>query len=111
MRYLGGINLGYAVPATLRFIPLLGVVRSKGLDAVAASKPAKEVQAALDVLSLTALGLANFSQAYLNLFVARPSNRWNVGFYKGLQTDRITILDSLFTILDLSIVGARLAGY
>lgn len=111
MRYLGGINLGYAILATLRFIPLFGVVRSKGPDAVAASNSAKEVQAALDVLSLTALGFANLSQAYLNFFVAKPSNRWIVGNWKGLQTDRITLLDSLFTILDFGIVGARLAGY
>lgn len=111
MRYLGGINAGYAVLALLRFIPLFGVVQSKGADAVSDSSASKEVQAALDVFALSALGLANASQAYCNFFVAKPSGRWIVGTWRGLQTDRITLLDSLFTILDLSIVGARLLGF
>jgi hypothetical protein len=112
MRYLGGINLGYAVLATLRFIPLIGVVRSKGPDALPASAASKEVQAALDVLALSVLGLANASQAFANFFVARPSKRWRfIGTWQGLQTDRITLFDALFTILDFAVVGARIAGY
>jgi hypothetical protein len=111
MRYLGGINAGYAALALLRFIPLYGVVRSKGADAVSASSASKEVQAALDVLALSALGLANASQAYCNFFIAKPSNRWIVGTWRGFETDRITLLDALFTVVDFSIVGARLMGY
>ena len=111
MRYLGAINVGYAVLALFRFVPLMGIVQNKGPQATASSSAAKEVQAYLDVISLTALGLASASQAFCNFFVARPSNRWIVGRFRGLKTDRITILDSLFTVLDFAIVGVRLAGY
>jgi ribosome modulation factor len=111
MRYLGGINAGYALLSLLRFIPLYGVILSKGPNAVATSSASREVQAHLDILALTALGLANASQAYCNFFVAKPSNRWIVGTWRGSKTDRITILDAFFTVLDFSIVGARLAGF
>lgn len=50
----------------------------------------------LDVLALLVLGLANFSQAFLNFSNGLNSNRWIMG--KGF--DRITVLDALFTVLD-----------
>jgi hypothetical protein len=50
----------------------------------------------LDVTALVVLGLANFSQAYMNFFTATQNDRWIMG--KGL--DRITVLDFMFTVLD-----------
>lgn len=111
LRYLGAINVGYAALALLRFIPLAGVVRSKGMLATSSSASNKEVQAYLDIICLSTLGLANLSQALCNFIVARSSQRWIVGKFQGVKTDRITILDSLFTVLDFAIVGVRMAGY
>lgn len=113
LRYLGAINAGYAALALLRFIPLAMTVRGR-IQANGGSAPTttdKYLDATLDIVSLTVLGLANASQAFCNLFVARPSGRWVVGHWRGLKTDRITLLDSLFTVLDFGIVGARLAGF
>lgn len=60
----------------------------------------------LDILALTVLGIANASQAYGNLFVLRYTDRWIVG--KGF--DRITVLDTVFAVLDFAVVGAKVAG-
>lgn len=111
MRYLGGINGGYAILALLRFIPLAISLSSKDNRQNPLLTNQHQFNVNSDILCLTALGLANLSQAALNFFYARQSGRWIVGHWRGLKTDRITILDSLFTVLDFSIVGARLAGY
>jgi hypothetical protein len=117
MRYLGGINAGYAILAFLRFIPLAISLSSKDnrqkINFLVPGNSLEKNQfiAATDLICLTTLGFANLSQAALNFFYARQSGRWIVGYWRGLKTDRITILDTLFTILDFSIVGARLLGY
>lgn len=113
MRYLGGINGGYAILAFLRFLPLAISLFNVNDDQRINLKIKEDHQITVtaDLLCFTALGLANISQAILNFFYAKPSGRWIVGHWRGLKTDRITILDSLFTVLDFSIVGARLAGF
>jgi hypothetical protein len=68
------------------------------------SSPEESEEIDLDVLALTVLALANGSQAFLNLFVYRKNDRWIMG--KGL--DRITVLDTVFTILDAAVVIAKL---
>jgi hypothetical protein len=50
----------------------------------------------LDIVALAVLGLANFSQAFLNFTTGRNNGRWIMG--KGF--DRITVLDALCTVLD-----------
>lgn len=58
----------------------------------------------LDVLALIVLAVANASQAFLNLAVMRRNERWIVG--KGF--DRITVLDTVFSVLDTAVVVAKL---
>lgn len=90
MAYLGGMNSPLLLLAVLRLVkfPLL---RSK-LPAT------REGLRYLDVFSLAVLGMANFSQAFLNFVLLRPSDGWIIG--KGF--DRITVLDAVFTVLDWS---------
>ena len=111
MRYLGGINAGYAVLALFRFIPL-AISLKNGKDNIKLQQiDQNHATSTIDIICLTTLGIANISQALLNFFYARQSGRWIIGRWRGWKTDRITILDSLFTILDFGIVGARLAGF
>lgn len=86
-RYLGYINSAFALLAGLRLfrIPSTGTYTG---------------DVALDVLALTVLGWANGSQAYLDLRI-RKSGRWAIdGFHV------ITLLDTLFTVLDFACVVA-----
>jgi hypothetical protein len=93
LAYLGGINAPFVALAAMRLYSLLKT-----------SSPEESEEIDLDVLALTVLALANGSQAFLNLFVYRKNDRWIMG--KGL--DRITVLDTVFTILDAAVVIAKL---
>lgn len=89
MAYLGSMNTSMALLAILR---LYTIVRpSKALSTGTAKGDVP-----LDVLALLVLGLANFSQAFINFSLGFRSNRWIMG--KGF--DRITVLDAVFTVLD-----------
>ncbi|KAI9701711.1 MAG: hypothetical protein M1820_006339 [Bogoriella megaspora] len=81
--YLGFINVGFAVLAGLR---LRGLVKSP------TSKSTKE----LDLLALMVLAVANGSQAWGNFVRVRGNGRWIV----GTGWDRITVLDTVFMVLD-----------
>ncbi|KAL2072453.1 hypothetical protein VTL71DRAFT_11796 [Oculimacula yallundae] len=102
LAYLGNINLGFVALAALR---LYSLSRSQST----ASGPLDSKVAGvgkvddLDILALTVLGIANASQAYGNLAVLRYTDRWILG--KGF--DRITVLDTLFGVLDFMIVGLK----
>ena len=89
MAYLGYINVGYAALAGLR---LWGHVSHSGSD----------LNADLDILALTILGVANASQAWGNFVLSRSSGRWIM----GTGWDRITVLDALFTVLNGAAVYA-----
>jgi hypothetical protein len=92
LTYLGFINSGFALLAGLRVfrIPSTGTYAG---------------DVALDMLALTVLGWANGSQAYLDLTRIRKSDRWKItGF------DFITILDTLFIVLDFASVAALMTA-
>lgn len=101
MRYLGGINLGFVVLASLRFLPLItssftAQAQSKRIAPSPWSAHSEASTArALDILALSALGAANASQAALNFFWAKQSGRWIVGH----GWDRITVLGELSAYL------------
>ncbi|KFA60255.1 hypothetical protein S40285_10578 [Stachybotrys chlorohalonatus IBT 40285] len=97
MAYLGGMNTSLALLAILRLYTILRPNKYLSTGTAAGDVP-------LDVLSLTVLGLANFSQAFMNFATAAGSDRWIMG--KGL--DRITVLDALFTVLDWAAVVGQL---
>ncbi|CEH11764.1 hypothetical protein CBOM_07164 [Ceraceosorus bombacis] len=114
MRYLGGINAGFVVLAALRFLPLLTsssiskqLSARRGSLSVLSADGDPAAARALDIVTLSALAAANASQAALNFFWARPSGRWIVGH----GFDRITVLDTVFTILDVTVVALRAAGW
>lgn len=110
MRYLGAINIGYAVLAGIRLAPF--VIRRFSSDAKTNVKAAvKWDHDAFDIVAFTVLGTANLSQALLNWFWAKPSGRWIIGHLINGKPDRITVLDTLFSVVDFAIVGARLAGF
>jgi hypothetical protein len=95
LAYLGSINTGFVALAALRLYSLLSVPGS----------PAEASEDTnLDVLALTVLAVANASQAVLNLAVMRKNERWIVG--KGF--DRITVLDTVFAVLDTAVVVTKL---
>ena len=83
MAYLGYINLSFATLAGMR---LYGLIKS----------PPSTSTTELDILALTALGVANGSQAWGNFGRSRRSGRWIM----GTGWDRITVLDALFMVLD-----------
>lgn len=88
------MNLGFVALATLRLVALLKY-----------KSPEKgRLGEDLDVVALTVLGIANASQAWNNLVVYRETDRWIVG--KGF--DRITVLDTVFTVLDLGVVVVKM---
>ncbi|KAK6957982.1 hypothetical protein Daesc_000774 [Daldinia eschscholtzii] len=96
MAYLGGMNSPLLLLSVLRLYASLRPSRY-----LSSKTSAGDV--ALDVTALTVLGLANFSQAILNLTLSRNNDRWIMG--KGF--DRITVLDAVFTVLDWSFALAR----
>jgi hypothetical protein len=89
MAYLGAINTSMALLAAIRLYTIIRPSRAFSTGSIQGDRP-------LDITALVVLGLANFSQAYMNFSTALRSDRWIMG--KGL--DRITILDALFTLLD-----------
>ncbi|KAH8433189.1 uncharacterized protein LDX57_010822 [Aspergillus melleus] len=89
MSYLGGIN---SAPALLAFLRLLAIWKSPRF----LSTGTKDGDLKLDFIALLVLGMANFSQAFLNFTTSRKCGRWIMG--RGF--DRITVLDALFTVLD-----------
>jgi hypothetical protein len=93
MAYLGGMNTGYVVLAAFRLYAM--------------SKVASGDDRYMDVVALTVLAFGNASQAILNFTLSPKTGRWIMG--TGL--DRITVLDAVFTVLDSSVVAARLLGY
>lgn len=102
LAYLGNINLGFVALAAFRLYSLY--------QSTTATSPVTNISASaggsaddLDILALTVLGIANASQAYGNLFVLRQTDRWIVG--KGF--DRITVLDTVFAVLDFAVVVTK----
>jgi hypothetical protein len=89
MAYLGAINTSMALLATIRLYAIIRPSKAFSTGSMRGDIP-------LDVTALVVLGLANFSQAYMNFFTATQNDRWIMG--KGL--DRITVLDFMFTVLD-----------
>jgi hypothetical protein len=98
MAYLGAINTPMVLLALLRLVTIFKPI--KGL-----SNGSIEDDIPLDVMALFVLGMANFSQAYMNFWSGWRTDRWIMG--KGL--DRITVLDALFTILDWSAAIKKLS--
>tara|TARA_R110002060_G_scaffold43513_3_gene54925 strand:- start:100 stop:507 length:408 start_codon:yes stop_codon:yes gene_type:complete len=105
LAYLGNINLGFVALAGLRLYSLCLANIGASPDQAFVIGSGDKVND-LDILALTVLGIANASQAYGNLFVLRYTDRWIVG--KGF--DRITVLDTVFAVLDFAVVGAKVAG-
>ena len=85
MAYLGGMNTALLALAAIRLYAHLRPSRVLGKDDLA-----------LDVTALLVLGVGNCSQMVLNFTTSRRNDRWIMG--KGL--DRITVLDTVFTVLD-----------
>ncbi|KAF5012500.1 hypothetical protein FDECE_1453 [Fusarium decemcellulare] len=98
MSYLGSINSSMALLAILRLYAIIRPSKALSTGSVNGDIP-------LDVTALLVLGLANFSQAFVNFSLGLRQNRWIMG--KGL--DRITILDALFTVLDWSAAIGKIA--
>ncbi|KAF4472625.1 hypothetical protein FALBO_492 [Fusarium albosuccineum] len=98
MSYLGSINSSMALLAILRLYNIIRPSKALSTGSVKGDIP-------LDVMALLVLGLANFSQAFVNFSLGLRQNRWIMG--KGL--DRITILDALFTVLDWSAAIGKIA--
>ena len=90
--YLGFINSAFALLAGLRLFKF-------------PSSGTREGDVVLDTLALIVLGWANGSQAYLDLTRIRKSRRWKVDGF-----DIITILDTLFAVLDFATVVALVAA-
>lgn len=99
MRYLGAINASSAVLAIVRLFQIRAFIR-RGRIGASGDRD-------LDILAFAALGVANFSQFCMNVFWARSSGRWIIG--RGF--DRITILDTVFSVLDFSSLALVLAGF
>ncbi|PVH79105.1 hypothetical protein DL98DRAFT_231496 [Cadophora sp. DSE1049] len=104
LAYLGNINLGFVALAALRLFSLYQSTNLASPDQISVTGSGDKVND-LDILALTVLGIANASQAYENLCVLRYTDRWIVG--KGF--DRITVLDTVFSVLDFAVVGAKVA--
>ncbi|KAK4897282.1 hypothetical protein LTR27_004802 [Elasticomyces elasticus] len=99
MSYLGGMNSSLALLALFRVYALFKPDSRLPMRTVAG-------EASLDVIALSVLGLANFSQALCNFTISAQNDRWIMG--KGL--DRITVLDALFTVLDWTAAFVRLGA-
>lgn len=98
MAYLGAINTPMVLLALLRLVTIFKPIKGLSNGSIDDDIP-------LDVMALFVLGLANFSQAYMNFWSGWRTDRWIMG--KGL--DRITVLDALFTILDWSAAIKKLS--
>ena len=93
MAYLGGMNTALLALAVIRLYAHLRPSRILGREDIA-----------LDVTSLIVLGVGNCSQMVLNFTKSRWNDRWIMG--KGL--DRITVLDTVFTVLDWTAALVRI---
>lgn len=100
LRYLGAFNASGVVLALIR------VMQIRSLHSRLIAGQINYTDRDLDILAFSALGVANFSQCAMNFFWAKPSGRWIIG---GL--DRITVLDTVFSILDFGSLALVLAGY
>ncbi|KAI9154846.1 hypothetical protein HJFPF1_07405 [Paramyrothecium foliicola] len=89
MAYLGSMNTSMALLAFLRLYAIFAPSKALSTGTAKGDLP-------LDITALLVLGLANFSQAYMNFWTGSTADRWIMG--KGF--DRITVLDALFTVLD-----------
>lgn len=96
MAYLGSINSSMALLAVIRLYTLFKPSRALSTGSMKGDIP-------MDVTALLVLGLANFSQAFVNFLVGVRTQRWIMG--KGM--DRITVLDTVFTILDWSAAASK----
>jgi hypothetical protein len=99
MSYLGSINTSMALLAILRLYAIFRPSRALSTGSTKGDAP-------LDIVALSVLGLANFSQAFVNFSLGIGAQRWIMG--KGL--DRITVLDALFTVLDWSAALGKLVS-
>ncbi|KAH7400377.1 hypothetical protein BKA64DRAFT_671754 [Cadophora sp. MPI-SDFR-AT-0126] len=104
LAYLGNINLGFVALAAFRLYSLYRTNNAASSSETSGTGVGDRVND-LDILALTVLGIANASQAYENLCVLRYNDRWILG--KGF--DRITVLDTVFTVLDFAVVWAKVA--
>ncbi len=99
LAYLGGINIALAALAFMRLAlhvrPDLTLLSSCTTGSIAGDAP-------LEVLSLTILGVANFSQARVNMFVVRNTGRWTLGAY----AEPIMVIDGVLTVLDWTAAAA-----
>jgi hypothetical protein len=103
MAYLGSINTSMALLALLRLYAIVWPAQAR-VKALATGTDEGDLP--LDVTALLVLGLANFSQAYMNFRTGLTADRWIMG--KGL--DRITVLDALFTVLDWVVAYRKIRG-
>jgi hypothetical protein len=102
MAYLGGMNTSMALLALLR---LYAILRPSPASSRSLSTGSAKGDVPLDVVALLVLGMANFSQAFLNFSLGLRRQRWILG--KGL--DRITVLDAVFTVLDWGAALGKMA--
>lgn len=96
LAYLGAMNTSLAALAMIR---LYAIAKPSSVFSGGGAKGA----VSMDVMAFAVLGLANFSQAFLNFATALKSDRWIMG--KGF--DRITVLDAVFTVLDWAAAVGR----
>ena len=89
MAYLGSFNTPMALLAILRIYAILKASRVLSTGSLRGDIP-------IDVTALLVLGLANFSQAFMNFRLGMSGDRWIMG--RGF--DRITVFDTVFTVLD-----------
>lgn len=91
MAYLGGLNSSLAFLAIFRLLTIWAPSRfCRGYSGSG--------DMALNIATLSVLGLANFSQTAVNMLKGRLTGRWIM--CQGW--DRITIFDLLFASLDWS---------
>lgn len=88
MKFLGGFNLSAVL---LALINILRVRRAQKQRI--ASDDANQLEQ--DKTALAVLGVANFSQFYLDYFVAPYTGRWRLG-----GADIITVTDGFFSLVD-----------
>ncbi|EJD52324.1 hypothetical protein AURDEDRAFT_158050 [Auricularia subglabra TFB-10046 SS5] len=94
LKYLGAFNTSTLVLAVLRLVRLWSLRKQVLTEADA------NTERQLNILALGVLGVANLSQCIGNLYHARRTGRWIMGH----GFDRITVLDTVFSILDFAAV-------
>lgn len=99
LKYLGAFNTSTLVLAALRLARLLSTRKQVLTEAQT------DTERQLNILALGVLGVANLSQCIGNLLYARRTGRWIMGH----GFDRITVLDTVFSILDFYAVYKLLA--